>query len=195
MSRIIRGYTPADEASWLPCRVLSFLNTPYFDDVRQTKPQIPAPGFELVATADSETVLAIMDVTVDGNVATIDTVAVHPGHQRHGHCRALLTEAQARTRALGLVTLDAWTRDLPDTLHWYQAMGFVESDHYLHVYANYYTDPPGTGPGRRKPSTGPETDGRLPSRRHRRRTVTEGRVRAHPRLPPVRTHALSRPHA
>ncbi|MFF1570190.1 GNAT family N-acetyltransferase [Streptomyces sp. NPDC058293] len=73
--------------------------------------------------------------------ATIDTVAVHPDHQHQGHGRALLTEAQARARAPGLNTLDAWTRDLPDTLRWYRAMGFIESDHYLHVYANYYTEP------------------------------------------------------
>jgi ribosomal protein S18 acetylase RimI-like enzyme len=121
--------------------VLAFLNTPYFDDVRQTKPEIPAPGFELIATADSGTVLGIIDVTVDGGLATIDTVAVHPDHQHQGHGRLLLTEAQARARALGLDTLDAWTGDLPDTLRWYRAMGFIESDHYLHVYANHYTEP------------------------------------------------------
>lgn len=28
-----------------------------------------------------------------------------------------------------------------DTLAWYHAMGFDESDHYLHVYANHYSDP------------------------------------------------------
>ncbi|MET7790032.1 hypothetical protein ABZS93_26015 [Streptomyces sp900116325] len=49
----------------LRCRVLSFLNTPYFDDVRQTRPEISAPGFELVATDDSGTVLGAMDVTVE----------------------------------------------------------------------------------------------------------------------------------
>ncbi|WP_030409992.1 GNAT family N-acetyltransferase [Streptomyces sp. NRRL S-1448] len=141
MSRIIRDYTDADEESWLRCRVLSFLHTPYFDDVRQAKPAIPTPGFELVAIGDSGTVLGIMDVTVDEDLATIDTVAVHPDHQHLGHGRALLTEARSRARALGLATLDAWTRDFPDTLRWYRAMGFTESDHYLHVYANHYTEP------------------------------------------------------
>ncbi|MFD5124136.1 GNAT family N-acetyltransferase [Streptomyces sp. NPDC058385] len=157
MSRIIRDYTPADEASWLRCRVLSFLNTPYFDDVLQTKPEIPAPGFELVATDDSGTVLGAMDVMVDGGLATIDTVAVHPDHQHQGHGRALLAEAQARARALGLDTLDAWTRDLPETLRWYRAMGFIESDHYLHVYANYYTEPgePDRAIGSRRPGLKP----------------------------------------
>ncbi|MGX1675283.1 GNAT family N-acetyltransferase [Streptomyces sp. NPDC055400] len=93
----------------LRCRVLSFLNTPYFDDVRQTRPEISAPGFELVATDDSGTVLGAMDVTVDSDLATIDTVAVHPDHQHQGHGRALLAEAQTRARALSLNTLDAWT--------------------------------------------------------------------------------------
>ncbi|MFB8273476.1 GNAT family N-acetyltransferase [Streptomyces sp. NPDC055955] len=54
------------------------------------RPEIPAPGFELVA-----------------GLATIDTVAVHPDHQHQGHGRALLAEAQARARVLGLVALDA----------------------------------------------------------------------------------------
>ncbi|AYC35884.1 GNAT family N-acetyltransferase [Streptomyces griseorubiginosus] len=157
MTRTIRDYTAADEASWLRCRVLSFLNTPYFDDVRQTKPEIPGLGFELVATDDSGAVLGVMDVTVDDDLATIDTVAVHPDHQHQGHGRALLAEAQARARALGLTTLDAWTRDLPDTLRWYRAMGFSESSHYLHVYANYYTEPgePDRAIGSRRPGLKP----------------------------------------
>nr|WP_228562382.1 hypothetical protein [Catenulispora rubra] len=35
-----------------------------------------------------------------------------------------------------------WTPgpDDPDALTWYRATGFAESDHYLHVYANFYTD-------------------------------------------------------
>jgi ribosomal protein S18 acetylase RimI-like enzyme len=79
-------------------------------------------------------------VTVDDALATIDTVAVHPDHQRDGIGRRLLTEAADRARAVRATTLDAWTRDDPDTLSWYRAMGFAESDHYLHVYANFYTD-------------------------------------------------------
>ncbi|MFE7015941.1 GNAT family N-acetyltransferase [Streptomyces sp. NPDC057651] len=66
---------------------------------------------------------APVDVTVGGDLATIDTVAVRPDHQCQGHGRALLKEAKARTRALGLVALDAWTQDLPETLRWYRAMG------------------------------------------------------------------------
>jgi ribosomal protein S18 acetylase RimI-like enzyme len=137
----VREYTPSDETSWLRCRVLAFLDTSYYDSVERTKPLIPAPGFELIAVDANRAVAAIMDVAVDGELATIETVAVHPDHQRRGLARALLAEASARAAAASASTLDAWTRDDPETLSWYHAMGFAESDHYLHVYANHYTSP------------------------------------------------------
>ena len=140
MNHAIREYRPADETSWLRCRVLSFLSTPYFDDVLRTKPETPAPGFALVANEEHGTVTGIIDVTVEDELATIDTVAVHPDHQHQGIGRALLAGARDRVSALGVPTLDAWTRDDPDTLRWYRAMGFTEGEHYLHVYASYYTD-------------------------------------------------------
>ncbi|MFG3369638.1 GNAT family N-acetyltransferase [Streptomyces sp. NPDC048156] len=140
MNQVIREYRPADEISWLRCRVLSFLNTPYFDDVLTTKPEVRAPGFSLVVATELGAIAGIVDVGVDDELATIDTIAVHPDHQHQGLGRALLTEARARVSALGVPTLDAWTRDDPSTLRWYRAMGFTESQHYLHVYANYYGD-------------------------------------------------------
>lgn len=85
-------------------------------------------------------VVGVMDIAIEGDLATIDTVAIHPDHQHQGLGRSLLARARARLLALGVPTLDAWTRDDPDTLRWYQANGFTESQHYLHVYANYYTD-------------------------------------------------------
>ncbi|MFC7219474.1 GNAT family N-acetyltransferase [Streptomyces polyrhachis] len=153
MSYTIREYRPADEPSWLRCRVLSFLDTPYFDDVHRTRARIPRPGFELVAVDATGAVAAIMDVCLEGALATIDTVAVHPDHQRRGLGRALLGEARHRARTLRADMLDAWTRDHPATLDWYRAMGFTESRHYLHVYANRYTDP--AEPARAIPTPAP----------------------------------------
>ncbi|WP_461036245.1 GNAT family N-acetyltransferase [Streptomyces mayteni] len=141
MGHAVRDYAPADETSWLRCRVLSFLGTAYFDNVLRAKPAIPEPGLELVAVGEAGAVVGLLDVIVEGDAATIDNVAVHPDHQGRGIGAALLAEARARLRALGAATLDAWTRDDPGTLGWYRAMGFAESDHYLHVFANHYTDP------------------------------------------------------
>lgn len=138
MSYDIRRYEPTDENSWLRCRVLAFLDTAYFDDVHTTKPAVPPPGLELVAADPNG---EIRGITIEGESATIDTIAVHPDHRSQGIAHALLQEATHRLLALNVATLEAWTRDDPSTLRWYRSHDFTESNHYLHVYADYYTDP------------------------------------------------------
>lgn len=138
---VVRDYASGDGQSWLRCRVLAFLPTAYYDDVVQSKPVVESPGFELVAVNAHGEVVGLMDVTGDDTVGTIDTLAVHPDHQSRGIARALLGHAISRAHAQNLTALSAWTRDDPVTLHWYRAMGFIEVDHYLHVFANYTTDP------------------------------------------------------
>jgi ribosomal protein S18 acetylase RimI-like enzyme len=135
----VRDYGPGDEQGWLRCRALSFLGTSYFDDVRTARTACPPPGFGLVAVED-DTVVGVFDVEVTDEVATIDTIAVHPDRQGRGIGTALLQHACDRMAALGVATVEAWTRDDEPTLRWYRSQGFRESDHYLHVYANYYTD-------------------------------------------------------
>lgn len=137
----IREYTDRDEPSWLRCRVLSFLTTAYFDDVVVHKPPVGAVGFEFVAVNADQTVVGLIDVVVDGAVGTIDNLAVHPDHQHRGIARALLAHAIAQGRVRPLTALSAWTRDDPAALGWYRAMDFVETDQYLHVFANRNADP------------------------------------------------------
>ncbi|MFD3481042.1 GNAT family N-acetyltransferase [Streptomyces sp. NPDC058695] len=97
------------------------------DQVRDSR-----PGFGLVAAGEHGTVTGIIDVTVEVELATIDTVAVHPDHQNQGLGRALLAGVGACASALGVPILDAWARDEPDALRWYRAMGFIASRHYVH---------------------------------------------------------------
>jgi ribosomal protein S18 acetylase RimI-like enzyme len=155
----VRDYTGADEQSWLRCRVLAFLATAYFDDVARVKPAVAAPGFELVAVDALGDVVGIMDVRVEGALATIGTVAVHPDHQHRGIGRALLAAARERLTGTAVTVLDAWTRDDPATLRWYRAAGFTESERYLHVYADLRAAPeePDRAIGARRPGLRPVT--------------------------------------
>lgn len=129
----IRNYEPIDQPSWLRCRVLSFLDTCYYDDVWTSRPT--DSQIQLVAV-NGDIVIGILDICIDDELATIDTVCVHPDHQHEGIGTALLVEAVRRLSPT-VTTLDAWTREDPDTLTWYRSRGFTESDHYLHVYKGW----------------------------------------------------------
>lgn len=128
----IRDYEPADEPSWLRCRVLGFLATSCYDDVWQAKRRT---DLELVALDGGE-VVGLLDVSVPGAEATVDNVVVHPDHRGRGIATALLEEALRRLERAGVETLDAWTREDRPALAWYARHGFVESSRYLHVYAS-----------------------------------------------------------
>lgn len=174
MGFTIRNYTDLDEPSWLRCRVLSFLGSSYFDDVRATRTPFEGDALRLVAvlprpegvtTPGEEQVVGILDVELweqdDQPVATIDTVAVHPDHQRAGIAGALLGTALAelRDRPGGVRWLDAWTRQDPEACGWYEAQGFTLDQTYLHVYADAEADAPtedlAAGPGTRHTGAGP----------------------------------------
>lgn len=128
----IRAYRPADEPSWLQCRLLSFFATDYYDDVKVAKTPLAPGSIELVAERDGE-VVGILDVEIDGDAATIDTIAVHPTAQRTGLANALLYAALDLLPPK-VATLDAWTREDAAANAWYLAAGFRETHRYLHVY-------------------------------------------------------------
>ena len=139
MALVIRDYEPADEQAWLRCRVLSFLGTAYFDDVMPAK-KAPGLGAELVAD-EAGAIVGVLDLSAEGEIATIDTIAVHPDHQRRGIGTRLLDQGRARAQILGATTIEAWTRDDESALRWYRSRFSAETDHYLHVYADCYAQP------------------------------------------------------
>lgn len=140
----IRPYRPEDEAGWLRCRVLAFLDTAYYDGVEREKPAYENQSIELVAETGG-VIAGLIDVEIEPEPGTLGlpreeraaviwNVAVHPDHRRRGIARRLLEAAMPDARAAGARALEAWTRDDPFVRHWYEEMGFEVKDAYLHVY-------------------------------------------------------------
>lgn len=140
----IRTYQPADAGSWLRCRALSFLNTQYYDDVKTERTSLTDRAITLVATTNAAPdVIGLLDIEVDGAAATIDTIAIHPDHQRARIATSLLHTAAPLLKRQGVSTLDAWTREDVAANRWYQRTGFREQFRYLHVYLGYDEDKSG----------------------------------------------------
>ena len=139
----IRGYHDSDEQGWVRCRVLGFLDSAFFDDVRREKEQYDGPAVELVAVADG-LVVGLIDLELgpapgvpwetDARGGVICHVAVHPDHRRRGIGAALVGWALELAHDAALEIVQAWTRDDPWVHAWYEACGFRKRFSYLHVY-------------------------------------------------------------
>lgn len=86
-----------------------------------------------IAPIDAQPVVGIIDIEIDGQAATIDTIAVLPGTSRRGVGSALLNHAMQLLPST-VTSLDAWTRGDAGAKAWYQKFGFRENFRYLHVY-------------------------------------------------------------
>ena len=182
---MIRNYQASDEPQWLSTRLLAFFGTNYYDDVKLLKTTLASPSIELVDARATELV-GLLDVEIDGEAATIDTIAIRPDHSRSGVGRALLAEALRRLPS-SVKYLDAWTREDQAANDWYRAMGFVERYRYLHVYRS---DEAGDPRGRiRNPSWPIHADHRDDARANRAGERVARTVQARLRLPPVRVRA------
>ena len=140
----VREFEPGDETGWVRCRVLSFLDSAFFDAVEREKERYERPSIELVAESDGD-VVGLLDLEYGFEPGTVLAdrpgaggmiwhLAVHPDHQRQGVAGALLQETERRARDAGLARLEAWTRDDARVQRWYESHGFALIDGYLHVY-------------------------------------------------------------
>jgi len=141
---IIRHYTENDEQGWLRCRVLSFLNTAYFDNVLKEKEVYKNPAIELVAIVDDQ-VVGLIDIEYENEPKSVCTtkdsiggmiwhIAVHPDYQRRGIGEKLLEAAMLEAKKQQLTYLEAWTRDDKWVQSWYEKMSFNQTYAYYHLF-------------------------------------------------------------
>lgn len=145
MACTIVPYASEWEEAWLRCRVLAFLHSAYYDDVRKEKDGYLHPAIELIALTERGELVGLLDAECDdapGSAASpgssrgavIWNVAVHPDWQRHGIGSQLLLAVLSQLRAEGIERVEAWTRDDPGVMAWYQRHGFQSVERYHHIY-------------------------------------------------------------
>lgn len=140
----IRHYNSNDEIGWVRCRVLSFLDTAYYDNVLKEKEKYKNPAIELVAI-ENDQIVGLLDIECDEKEKTVCTkgeglggmiwhVATHPDFRRRGIGTKLLEKAEQVAKEKGLDYLEAWTRDDAWVNQWYVKSGFDKTYSYLHVF-------------------------------------------------------------
>lgn len=139
----IRKYRKMDEIGWVRCRVLSFLDTAYFDHVLNKKEEYENPSIELVAEENGQ-IVGLLDIEYEKKELTVCSrgsglggmiwhIAVHPDFRRRGIGTMLLKEAEEMAIGIGLNRFEAWTRDDVWVHKWYENNGFENMGSYLQV--------------------------------------------------------------
>lgn len=140
----IRKYKKDDNLKWVRCRVLSFLDTAYYDDVLKEKQHYKKSSIELVAEIDGK-IVGLMDTEYEiekGEVcyksnelgAVIWHLAVLPEYRNKGISTTLLNQTINILKGKDIKVLQAWTRDDIWVNDWYKKRGFNWRESYLHVY-------------------------------------------------------------
>ncbi|RLQ94573.1 GNAT family N-acetyltransferase [Falsibacillus albus] len=140
----IRRYRSEDEEGWVRCRVLSFLDTAYFDNVLKEKETYDYPSIELVAVIDNQ-IVGLLDIEYETQERTVCSrgkgmggmmwhIAVHPDFRRRGIGGKLLLEAERISKNIGLNRIEAWTRDDEWVNRWYEHNHFKKVESYLQVF-------------------------------------------------------------
>lgn len=139
----IIDYQPKYERGWVHCRVLSFLDTQYYNDVYRNKEIYESDSIELLAI-EGEKVIGLLDIEIEDKVGSLCSskevrsamlwhIAIHPDHQRKGLGERLLSEACKRLQDLGIQRLEAWTKEDDFVRKWYFKNGFEKFSSYHHV--------------------------------------------------------------
>jgi len=142
------------EKSWLRCRVLSFLDSAYYDDVHIEKEKYENPSIALIAVSGVE-VVGFLDMEYELEPNTICSknlklaqhlagmiwhLGVHPDYRKQGIAKKMLEKAVESAKEKDLKRLEAWTRDDEFVCDWYEKNGFELTDEYIHWYYDSYRD-------------------------------------------------------
>lgn len=131
----IRLYTADDEPGWVRCRVLSFLDTSYYRDVKREKETYAGDSVCLVAEANHQ-IVGLLDVELESaehsiclhsrgkRGCVIWNAAVLPEYRQQHIGTALWQAARRELAARGVNYCEVWTQEDPAANAWYTRLGF-----------------------------------------------------------------------
>lgn len=143
----IRAYEEKDENQWLRCRVVSFLDCSYYNDVLQEKEKYKNDTVSLVAEENGQ-VIGFIDIEIESQAgelcvageergAVIWNLGVLPEYRREGVAVQLWNTAKEQLNKKGISYCEVWTQEDEPANHWYRSQGFVnQKEHnWLRCYA------------------------------------------------------------
>jgi len=125
----IRGFEPGDEqaviALWRRCDLIRAWNDPV-KDVRRK--QAVRPDLFLVGELDGEIIACLM-AGYEGHRGWLNYLAVAPEHQRRGHARAIVNEAERLLRKAGCPKINLQVRTSNHgVIQFYRKCGYSVDD-------------------------------------------------------------------
>lgn len=124
---MIRPFEVADEEAvvqlWQACGLVAPQNDPHKDIQRKLA---VSPESFLVGVLDQELIASCM-CGYEGHRGWINYLAVHPNHQRKGHARRLMAEAERQLRAAGCPKINLQVRESnAAVMGFYKSLGFTK---------------------------------------------------------------------
>jgi ribosomal protein S18 acetylase RimI-like enzyme len=141
----IREYSSSDDEEWRKCRLASYFDSSYFDEIIKDKPRYENPVIELIAILDSK-IVGILDIEIElepgqfcwnnkHRSGLITVIGVLPLYRRRGIANKLVKTAFVRTQKKYKVQrLEIWLRNDPGTISWLKQLNFKEIHEYYQIF-------------------------------------------------------------
>lgn len=126
---LIRPFRPGDEAAvialWQRCDLVRPWNDPHKDIQRKL---LVRPDLFLVGIVDDHILASVM-AGYEGHRGWLNYLAVDPAHQRRGHARAMVAEAERLLRAAGCPKINLQVRTSNSgVIEFYRKLGYAADE-------------------------------------------------------------------
>ncbi|URZ88350.1 GNAT family N-acetyltransferase [Floricoccus penangensis] len=136
----IREYREEDERNWVECRLLSFLDSTYYKDVKKEKEKYPNHSLEYLAIEDGK-VVGFIDVELNSddltqnkeNGAIIWNLGVLPSYRGKGIANSLWEKVKGELKRKSFSYCELWTQDDKAANDFYRKVGFVQKSEFTYL--------------------------------------------------------------